>query len=163
MPHRVESAGADEGLDRTLVAHHLGHLVQEVLERGKPSLLSTGFHDGVDDRAAHVLDGVQAEANRLAVRRKVTHRRVHVRGQDRDVHVATLRQVQGSTILVVLRRGQQGRHVLRRIVRLQERRPVGDEAIGRRVCLVEGVSGEGNDDVPQGLDRLLGVACMTCS
>ena len=160
VPHRVESAGTDEGLDRALVAHHLRHLVQEVLERGETPLLGAGFYNRVDDRTAHVLDGVQAEADRLAVRRKVTHRRVHVRGQDRDVHVTALRQVQGSTIFVVLRRGQQGCHVLRREVRLEEGRPVGDEAVCGRVGLVERVGGEGNDDVPQGLDRLLGVAVI---
>ncbi len=160
MTHRVERARTNEGLDRTLVAHHLGHLVQEILERGETSLFRTSLHDRIDDRATHVLDGVQAKADRLTVRRKVTHRRIHVRGQDRDVHVAALRQVERTTILVVLRRGQQGRHVLRRVVRLQERRPVGDEAIGRRVRLVEGVRGEGNDDVPQGLNRLFGVAVI---
>ena len=137
MPHRVEGTGADQGLDRALVTHHLRDLVQEILERGETPLLGTSLHDRIDDRATHVLDGVQAEADRLAVRRKVTHRRVHVRRQDRDVHVTALRQVQGSTILVVLRRGQQGGHVLRREVRLEEGRPVGDEAVGAECALLK--------------------------
>ena len=62
-----------------------------------------------------------------------------------------------SLVLVVLGRREQSRHVLRRIVRLQEGRPVGDEAVGRRMGFVEGVGGEGDDNIPQSLNRLLGV------
>ena len=103
MTHRVERARADEGLDRALVAHHLGHLVQEILERGETPLLGAGLHNRIDDRATNILDGIQAEADRLTVRCEVTHRRIHVGRQNRDVHVAALRQVERTTILVVLR------------------------------------------------------------
>ena len=49
-------------------------------------------------------------------------------------------------------------HVLGRVVGLQVGRPVGDQAVAGGVRLVEGVVGERDEDVPERLDRGLGVA-----
>ncbi len=55
----------------------------------------------------------------------------------------------GGLVLVVLDRGQQAGQVLHRVVRLEPRRLVADEAVTVRVRLVEGVVGERLDHVEQ--------------
>ena len=72
--------------------------------------------------------------------------------------MAALPQVDRQLVLVVLLTGEQCRHVLGGIVRLEVGRPVGHDPVGRRVGLVEGVLREGDHDVPQRLDALLGEA-----
>ena len=64
--------------------------------------------------------------------------------------MAAFSEVDGQFVLVVLLGGQQGRHVLGGIMRLEVGRPVGHDAVGGRVGLVEGVLGEGDDDRPTG-------------
>ena len=158
MPQGVEGPGLDERVDGALVAHDRGNLVEEVLEGGELALVLPGGHDRVDDVDADVAHRRQPEAHVLTDRGELGPRGVDVRGQDGDAHVAALPQVDGQLVLVVLLAGEQGGHVLGRIVRLEVGRPVGHDAVGGRVGLVEGVLGEGDDDVPQSLDALLGEA-----
>ena len=76
---------------------------------------------------------------------------------------ARVGEVDGHLVLVVTDRGQQRGHVLGREVRLEVGRPVGDKAVPGGVRLVERVAGERQHDVPQRLDRLVGVpACRAC-
>ena len=116
----------------SLVAHDGGHLVEEVLEAGEGALGLAGPHDRVNDIGPHVAHGGQAEADVLAVGGELGTRGVDVGKQDPDAHVAALAQVDGEPVLVVLGGGQQGRHVLGRVVGLEVGRPVGYDAVGRR-------------------------------
>ena len=88
----------------------------------------------------------------------VAVRLVDVGREHLDLHPATLVEVDRHLVLVVLDRRQEGGHVLGGVVRLEVRRPVGHQAVRRGVRLVEGVVGERDQDVPQRLDRALGVA-----
>ena len=125
-------------------------------------------HDPLHQALAHVAhrgqaedDGARAGAAVLAdaaVRRELGHRAVHVGHQHVDAHGPALGQVHRRLVLVVLDRGQQRRHVLDRVVRLEPRRLVGHEAVAVGVGLVEGVVGERLDDVEELRAQLLAVA-----
>ena len=70
-------------------------------------------------------------------------------GEHRDAHVPALAQVQRRLVLVVAHAGEQRGHVLGRVVGLEVRGPVRDDAVRRGVRLVEGVVGERQQDVPE--------------
>ena len=72
---------------------------------------------------------------------------VHVRHPHLDAEGAALGQVDGGLVLVPLDRRQEGGQVLDGMVRLQPGRLIGDETVAVGVGLVEGVVGEGLDDV----------------
>ena len=88
---------------------------------------------------------------------KLRVRLVDVGRQHLDAHVPALAQVQRRLVLVVLHGGEQRGHVLGRVVRLEERGPVRHQAVPGGVRLVERVVRERDEDVPQRLDRALGV------
>ena len=85
-------------------------------------------------------------------------RQVDVGHPHLDAHRAALGQVDGRLVLAVLHRGQQGGQVLDRVVGLEPGRLVGDQAVAVGVALVEGVVGEGLDDVEQLVAELPAVA-----
>ena len=124
-------------------------------------------HDPLDQALAHVAHRGQPEDDR----RPRPGRRLGARSgansaterftsgtSDVDAHRAALGQVDRRLVLVVLHRGQQGRHVLDRVVRLEPGRLVGHQAVAVGVRLVEGVVGEGLDDVEELRAQLLAVA-----
>ncbi len=96
-----------------------------------------------NDRAAcglaDVLHGVQAEADLALDDGEVDLRLVHVRRQHVDVQVVAGLDVEGHLVLRVHDRGDERRHVLARMVRLQPGGAVGDERVAGGVRLVEGV------------------------
>ena len=100
---------------------------------------------------------LQAEADVLADGGEVGDRLVDVRGQHLDAELAALGQVDGGLVLVVADRGEQRGHVLGRVVGLEVGGPVRDQSVAGGVRLVERVTGEGQHDVPERLDRLVGV------
>ena len=122
------------------------------MEGSKRALFLSGFNDGFNHVRSHILDRVQTETNRFTVWRKVTLRRIDIGGKNRDIHVSGFSQVERTLVFVVLRGRQQGRHVLGLVVRLQKRGPVGHQTVCGRVCLVERVGRERNNDIPEGLD-----------
>jgi len=158
VAERVERPRLDEGLDRPLVADGGGDLAHEVAEGGVGAGLLAGGDDRVDHLGPHVADRGEPESDVVPHRREGRDRGVHVGREHRDVHVPALREVDREPVLVVRCRGQQRRHVLRRVVRLEVGGPVRDEAVGGGVRLVEGVVGERDEDLPEGAHRTLGVA-----
>ena len=137
-----------------------GHLVEEVRERGVGALLPTGFDDAFDDVGADVADRSHAEADISPDRGEVERGFVDVRGQHGDAEAAALVEVDRELVLVVSDRGQQGRHVFGRVMGLEESGPVGHDAVGGRVRLVERVVRERQQDVPQCLSGSFGVAAF---
>ena len=148
-PRESKAAALDQTFDGALVAHDGVDLLEEVPEVGVVALGLAGGHDRAHDVRAHVADGGQPEADVGAGRREVGLGLVHAGRQDLDPHVAAFGQVNRHLVLVVLDRGQQRRHVLGREVGLEVGRPVRHQPVGGRVRLVEGVVGEGQQDVPQ--------------
>lgn len=110
-------------------------------------LLPTGFDDAVDDVGADVAHGSHTEADVLTDWGEVQGRVVDVWRQHRDAQASTLIEVDREFVLVVAHRGEQRGHVLRRVVSLEEGRPIGHETVGRRVGLVERIVGEGQQNV----------------
>src|SRR4028118_1389485 len=121
--------------------------------RGPRLARPAGRPEGVVPDVAHRR---QAEADVGADGGEVPGGLVDVRREHLDAHPAALGEVDRAAVLVVADAGEQPGHVLGRVVRLEVRRPVGDQPVRRRVGLVERVVGERDEDVPQGLDRRVG-------
>ena len=153
VPEGVERAGLDQRLDRPLVADHAGTLRRKSSKEAYRPFSLAGRHDRVDDVGADVADRGEAEPDVGADRGEVRRGLVDVGRQHLDAHPAALVQVQRGLVLVVAHAREQRGHVLGRVVRLEVRRPVRDQAVRRGVRLVEGVVGERDQDVPQRLDR----------
>ncbi len=163
VPERIERARLDQRLDHSLVTHHQRNLAQEIGEPVELALRLARRDDRVHHVGAHVADRRQAEPDVGADRREHGYRLVDVGRQHLDAHPAALTQVQRRLVLVVGHRGEQRGHVLGRVIGLQVRGPVRDQAVGGGVRLVERVPGERYQDVPDGLDGLVGVAAFPTS
>ena len=73
------------------------------MEVGELALFLSGLHDGINDVGSNVLDSVQTETNILPIRSKGSHRMIDIRRKHRDAHVTAFRQIESTTVLVVLR------------------------------------------------------------
>src|SRR5918993_300365 len=113
---------------------------------------------------AHVADRAQPVADGLAVGRgEVRVGLVDVRGEHGDGHAPAGPEVLGAGVLVVLDAGQQGRHVLHRVVGLEVGGLPGDQAVAGGVGPVEGVAGERLDQPPQGGRLVVGEALLAAA
>ena len=92
------------------------HLFAELVERGEASHFHARLADRFDGRLAQVLHGAQAEADRLAIRRKAPLAVVHIGRQNRDPHFAAFVDVLDDLGRVAGFRGEQRRHEVDRIV-----------------------------------------------
>ena len=91
---------------------------------------------------AYVLYRCQSEADRFTVRRKVSIAHIDVGRLDSDAHLAAFVDILHHIVSAAGNRGQQRRHELHRILRLQVRRLIGEQRIRCRVRLVETVARE---------------------
>ena len=98
--------------------------------------------DRFDGVAPDVLDGREAEADRVSVRREVRVAEAHVGRLDGDLHLAAFLDVLHDVFRLGDFRRQQRRHEFDRIVRLQIRGLIGHQRVGRGVRFVEAVPGE---------------------
>ncbi len=153
VAERIKAARLDEGIDGTFVADTDLNLVKEVRERGERPLLLPGGPDRVDDRCPDVANGTQPEANVGTDRCEIQGRLVDVWRQHADPHLAAFRQIHCHLVLVVPDGGEQGGHELGWIVRLQISGPERHDTVAGGVRLVESVTGEREQNVP---DRLRG-------
>ena len=168
VAERVEGAPLDERLHGPLVEHdRVDPLaeVEDVLEG--PVGVALG-HDALDQALAHVAhrgqaedDGVRPAPGRLgrsmSGANSATERLTS--GTSTSIPMrAALGEVDRRLVLVVLDRGQQRRHVLDRVVRLEPGRLVGHQPVAVGVRLVERVVGERLDDVEELRAELLAVA-----
>ena len=161
VTERVEAARLDERLHRPLVQHRGVDPVAEVVEVDEGAALLALADDELDEALPDVAHGRQAERDGAAARLgidaggEVGLGDVHVGHQHRDAHLAALVEVDRRLLQAGLDRGEQAGQVLDRVVRLEVRGLVGDQAVPVRVRLVEGVVGEVLDDVEQvGAERL---------
>ncbi len=113
-----------------------------MLQRSRP---------GVLDRAQPVTDA--APPVRQLLNCEVQVAGVDIRRQDRDAHPAAFRREMGDFGGIVAPDGQQGGHVLDRVVRFEEGRLAGDHSVVGGVRLIEPIPGEILDVVE---DRLGG-------
>ena len=172
VAHGVEGAGLDQRLDGPLVEHLGVDPLAEVVEVGERAAGLPLGHDEGHQGLADVAHRGQAEGDGAgAVARgadvalaggevggELGQGAVDVGDQHLDAERPALAEVDGGLVLVVLDRGEQAGQVLDRVVGLQPGRLVGDEAVAVGVRLVEGVVGEGLDDVEEGGAELLAVA-----
>ena len=160
----VERTGLDQRLDGPLVQHRRVDAVGEVVEVGEaPVGVALGDHQGhepladVAHRREPERDDARTPRRELRPRRRrvgpegheVGGREVDVRVQHLDAHRPALGEVDGGLLQAALHAGEQAGHVLDRVVGLQVRGLVGDQPVAVRVALVEGVVGEGLDDVEE--------------
>ena len=157
-PSESNAPALDQRLDDALVAGDRVDLAEEVGEVGERAALGAGPDDRLDDVAADVADRGQPESDVGAGRGEVRVGGVDVGRQDLHAHAPALVEVERALVLVVADRGEQRRHVLGRVVRLEVGGPVGHQAVPGRVRLVERVVRERDEHVPQRLDRTLAVA-----
>ena len=153
MGQRVERAGLDQRFDGALVADHGVDLAQEVGEVGERGLGLAGRHDRGDHVRADVAHRGQPEPDVGSGGGEVGVGGVDVGRQHLDAHSPALGQVDGRLFLVVLHRGEQRGHVLGRVIGLQVGRPIRHHGVPGAVTLVEAVLAEGQQRVPQRLDR----------
>jgi len=153
MPQRIEAAGLDQRIDRALVEHCEIDPIDEVLERGEGTTLLPLIDDQLHDGLTDVTHRRHSEGDVTGDGREVDVRAVHVGNEDPQPHLTTLVQVERGAVLVALDRGQQGCHVLGRMVRFQPCGLVRHQRVRRRMRSVETVSGEVLDE-PEELLRL---------
>ena len=91
---------------------------------------------------ADVLDGCKSKADSTFRRSEIRRRDLHVRWDYRNVHLAAFANVLHHVLRLAGLRRQQSGHELHRIMRLQPRRVIGQQRVGRGVRLVEAVAGE---------------------
>ena len=131
------------------------HAAQEIpqgLEGPLLPRLDDGFHRVMPDPQ----DGPKPEANHVTDGGEALHRGVDVRRQDRDAALTHLAHVVPQDVLLGLHLARQvGRQELCLVVRLQVRRLVGHEGVGRAVGFVETISGKLLDQVEDARSRLL--------
>ena len=130
------------------------------MEGGELAFLVTHLDNRVDNVRTNILNSVQTKANVLTIRGKGTHRGIDIGGKNSNSHVAALRQIERTPILIVLRRGQKSGHVLGGIVCFKVGSPIRHQTVGCRVSLIECVGREGNNHIPQGLDGFFGIAVI---
>ena len=160
---RVEGARLDQGLQHAAIHEPEVHAGAEVLERREGPRLRTGPEDRLHRRLAHVLDRGQAEPDRVAHDAEPHRRDVHIGRLDTDPHRTALLDVLHDPVGVAHFRGEQRRHELHGVVRLEVRRLVGDERVRRAVRFVEPVPRELLHQLPHAVglrlrDRALGTA-----
>ena len=117
-----------------------------------------GGDDRVDDIRTDIAHRREPEADIAAARGEVEVGVVDIGWQHLDAHAPALIEIDRALVLVILDRGEECGHVLLREVGLEVRRPEGHQSVAGGVRLVEGIVGEGDEDVPQCLDRPVGVA-----
>ena len=137
-PERVERAGLDQALDHAPVDQAQVDAHAEVLQRREGPVLRARLEDRLHRRLAHVLDGGQAEADRVAGHAEAHLRAVDVGRLHADAHRPAFLDVLHDLVGVAHFRGQQGGHELDRIVGLEVGGLVGDQPVGRGVRVVDG-------------------------
>ncbi|CAB5018750.1 unannotated protein [freshwater metagenome] len=152
VAQRVEGASLDQRLDHPLIAHADLDLGQEVGEVDIASLGGPGGNERLDHPLAHVAHGRQPEPDVGAHRGEVGLGLVDVGREHLDSHATALSEVDRRLVLIVFGAGEQGRHVLSRVVGLEVGGPVRHQPVTGGVGLVEGVVGEGDQYLPQRLD-----------
>ena len=148
-PGRVERAALHERLERALVQDLRVDTLGELPDRLERPALGPDADDRLGRRLADVLHGVQSEVDDAPDDREVLLRRVHVRRQDVDAHLAAGVDVERHAVLRVHDRGDQRGHVLLRVIRLEPRGAVRDERVAGGVRLVEGVVLRGLHVLPE--------------
>ena len=146
---RVERTALDERLERAPVDRLRVDALGEVEDRLERPALAARAHDRPRGRLAHVLHGVEPEADLTLDDREVGLREVHVRRQHLDPHLAARVDVQRDAVLRVHDRGDERGHVLVRVVRLEPGGAVRDERVAGGVRLVEGVVLRGLHVLPE--------------
>ena len=138
QPERVERAGLDQALDHAPVDQAQVDAHAEVLQRRERAVLGARLEDRLHRGLADVLDGGQAEPDRVA-----GHAEAHLRGVDvgrlhADAHRPAFLDVLHDLVGVAHFRRQQGRHELDRVVGLEVGGLIRDEPVGRGVRVVHG-------------------------
>ncbi len=165
--HRVVEAEEDPGRrperrERPDLRQRLDHLAvdeaevdpgAEVGQRAELAALVAGGDDRLDRALADVLDGEEAEADRVPFDGELEPGAMDVRHPDLDAEAAALGDGRGDLLLVGAEGGQHARHVLDRVVRLEVGGLVGDEPVARRVGLVEAVALERLEGGEDRVDR----------
>ena len=160
VPERVERAHPGERLEDLPVGEPEVDPRAEVGEGAERAALLARRDDRLDRALAHVLDREQAEPDRVALDREVDGRPVDVGRADLDPQPAALRDRRRHLLRVVAERGEDGGHVLDGEVRLEVGGLVRDQAVARRVGLVEPVALERLERLEHGVDRLRGHAAV---
>ena len=127
----------------------------EVLEA---ALASTRRDQCLNDIRTDIADSGEAEPDVGAARGEVHIGVVDIRWKHLDAHAPTFIEIDRGAILVITDAGEQGSHVLGRIVGLEVCGPIRHQAVAGCVRFIECVVRERDEDLPQPIDGILGVA-----
>ncbi len=152
MAQAVHRPNLDQRFEDAAVGQAQIHSRAEVAERPELATLLAAIDDRLDRAFADILDRQQSKADGLAFDREFDERPVDVRRPDLDPQAPAFGNRGGDLLLVVSEGGQHRGHVLDRVVRLQVRRLVRDQAVAGRVSLVEAVALEGLEGGEDGVD-----------
>src|SRR3970282_1459847 len=145
---RVERAGLDEALHHPAVDEPEIDPGAKVAEGSEAPRLAPGLDDGLNGRAADVLDGRKAEGDHLAHHGEARPGDIDVGGLDAQPHAPALLYVLDDLVRLLHLGREQCGHELDGMVGLEERGLVGDEPVAGRVRLVESAAGDLLDEVP---------------
>ena len=154
MAERVQRADPGERLEDLAVGQAQVDPRAQVGQRAELAAFLARGDDRLDRALADVLDGEQPEPDRVALDGELDVGAVDVRRQDLDPEPAALGDRRRDLLGRVADRGQHAGHVLDRVVRLEVGGLVGDQAVARRVGLVEAVALERLEGLEHGVDRL---------
>ena len=157
MIERVERAAVDQRLDRALVEHPRIDPIAEIVEVGERTAALTLFDQLRRNTLADVAHRRQSEADRVSFAREVAERRVHIGYEHGNLELAALAEIDRGLVEIRLHAREQRREIRDRMVRLEPRGLVRDEAVPDTVRLVERVVGEGLDLLEVVVRKLLGV------
>ena len=154
MAHRGQRADLDQRLEHLAVGEAQIDPGAEVGERPELAAGIPRRDDRFDGALAHVLHGQQAEPDGVALDGEFEMAAVDVRRSHLDRHAPALGDRRGDLLLVGSEGGQDGGHVVDRVVRLEVRRLVGDQPVARGMGLVEAVALERLERLEHRVDDL---------
>ena len=137
---RVERSGVCKVFDSLAVTCREIYALNHVEDVFESTVLLALQDDGKSGTLAHSLNGSHSETDvSLVVYGKLNARLVHIRSERLYTHALALVHQFGNIGYAVQTSAHNGCHILRRIVRLEVSRLIGNPRVARCVTLVEGV------------------------
>ena len=122
----------------------------------EPTVLLSGRNNGFNRASADILDRGQAETYTIRNHREVFLALIDVGRQHADPKLTAFRKVPHHLVGIAHLTRQQSGHKLGRIVRLEIRRVVRHQRVGRGMGLVEAIAGKVGHQIKQFLGLLFG-------
>ena len=138
---RIEGACLDEVFQRAAIQFVAVQPLAEIVQAAVGAVFTLLYHR-IDQVAAHAFDGVETEADAVAIDGEAAAGGVDVRRQDLDAQALALGSIFDNFRRIIEHTGQQGGHELVGVMALEVGCLEGHVGVAGRVGLVEGVGGK---------------------